>query len=411
MMGVRPGSLESGGIKKAISLAVLGLFLLTGPIRLISHVCATEKPELEKISALELTLRLGNGINLGNTMESYGRRGLGIKAHPSQYETFWGQPLTSPELISGMKEAGFDSLRIPVAWTNTMDYENEDYTIAPAYLKRVEEIVNYALDSQMFVIINAHWDGGWWGMFGSSDEETRGKAFALFEAMWTQIGLHFRDYPLELIFEAANEELGTRLNETGIARDSGYLSEDQTYQITNEINRRFVRLIRSLGGANSQRFLLIPGYDTDIEKTLDARFEMPLDSVPDKLLISVHYYTPWNYCGIESVNDWGTEQEYAIQNELLSKMKKFTELGYGVVFGEYGVLPKEDGSLKNNTLDFLSNFHDKMELYGYAPILWDPGIFFGREKLEMFHPELAEFFQERSLKTRSLLREEKIEEK
>jgi len=81
-------------------------------------------------------------------------------------------------------------------------------------------------------------------------------------------------------------------------------------------------------------------------------------------LLSVHYYTPWSYCGTEGVNSWGTEREYQTQNELLAQMTKFTEQGYGIVFGEYGVLPKSDGSLKNNTLDFLANFHANMELYG-----------------------------------------------
>lgn len=117
--------------------------------------------DLQSMTALELALQMGNGINLGNTMEAYGRPYLGTKADVSEYETFWGQPVTTLEMILAMKEAGFDSLRIPVAWTNMMDYEKGDYTINPAYLERVEEIVNYALAADMFVIINDHWDGGW----------------------------------------------------------------------------------------------------------------------------------------------------------------------------------------------------------------------------------------------------------
>ena len=357
--------------------------------------------DLQSMTALELALQMGNGINLGNTMEAYGRPYLGTKADVSEYETFWGQPVTTLEMILAMKEAGFDSLRIPVAWTNMMDYEKGDYTINPAYLERVEEIVNYALAADMFVIINDHWDGGWWGMFGSAYAQTRSGAMDFFVAMWTQIGTHFRDYPHLLIFEAANEELGSRLNETSIAQDSGWLTDDETYQVMNEINQRFVDLIRGLGGKNGDRFLLIPGYNTDIARTIDERFRMPSDSAQDKLLLSVHYYTPWSYCGTEGVNSWGTEREYQTQNELLAQMTKFTEQGYGIVFGEYGVLPKSDGSLKNNTLDFLANFHANMELYGYVPMLWDTSSFFIRRELKIVDEGLARFFRERSLAARS----------
>ena len=245
-----------------------------------------------------------------------------------------------------MKLAGFDSIRIPVAWTNTMDYENGDYTIDQAYLERVEEIVNYALAADMFVVLNDHWDGGWWGMFGSADQETRQRAMDLFTAMWTQVGLHFRDYSHQLIFEVANEELGSRLNETSIALDSGYLSEDATYRVTNQLNQAFVDLIRSQGGNNAHRFLLVAGYNTDITRTIDDRFKMPTDTAQDKLLLSVHYYTPWSYCGTDGVNRWGTEQEYQIKSAAGEDDQIHPEAMGS--FGEYGVLPKADGSLKNH---------------------------------------------------------------
>lgn len=352
--------------KSILSLVIIFLFFAANGL----GQCAGKinDLDLQSMTALELTTYMGNGINLGNTMEAYGHGYPGINESPSTYETLWGQPITTAEMILEMKNAGFDSIRIPVAWTNTMDYRNGDYTISSAYLERVEEIVNYALAADMFVIINDHWDGGWWGMFGSASDETRKQAMDLFTSMWTQVGTYFKDYPHQLIFEVANEELGTRLNETSIAQDSGYLSENETYQVTNQINQKFVDLIRGIGGKNEDRFLLVAGYNTDIERTMDNRFVMPKDVVSDKLLLSVHYYTPWNYCGTDSVNNWGTEQEYNIQNELLAKMTKFTEQGYGIVFGEYGVLPKSDGSIKKDTINFLANFHDNMEQIGRAHV-------------------------------------------
>ena len=272
---------------------LLLLFIVSIAVGGSAHGASEKRDlDLQAMTALELTFQMGLGINLGNTMEAYGRPHLGTGASPTDYETFWGQPITTADMIRAMKLAGFDSIRIPVAWTNTMDYEKGDYTINPAYLERVEEIVNYALAADMFVIINDHWDGGWWGMFGSADQETRQRAMDLFTAMWTQVGLHFRDYSHQLIFEVANEELGSRLNETSIALDSGYLSEDATYRVTNQLNQAFVDLIRSQGGNNAHRFLLVAGYNTDITRTIDDRFKMPTDTAQDKLLLSVHYYTP-----------------------------------------------------------------------------------------------------------------------
>lgn len=141
-----------------------------------------------ELTSLELVTLMGNGINLGNTMEAYGRAVYGTTASVSSYETYWGQPVTTQEIITAMKHAGFDSLRIPVAWTNAMNYESGDYTIREDYLNRVEEIINYALNEDMYVIINDHWDGSWWGMFGSANEETRKQAMELYISMWTQIG-------------------------------------------------------------------------------------------------------------------------------------------------------------------------------------------------------------------------------
>lgn len=398
-------------MKKIFILSLVCVFLLATTSGMAQGVGKIGDLNLRDMTALELTGHMGNGINLGNTMEAYGHRYPGIHEPPSTYETLWGQPITTSEMIMEMKKAGFDSIRIPVAWTNTMDYRNGDYTISPAYLERVAEIVNYALDADMFVIINDHWDGGWWGMFGSASEQTRKDAMDVFTSMWTQVGTYFKDYPHQLIFEVANEELGTRLNETSIATDSGYLSERETYQVTNRINQKFVDLIRGLGGNNSDRFLLVAGYNTDIERTMDDRFVMPKDTAQNKLLLSVHYYTPWNYCGTDSVNNWGTEQEYDIQNELLGKMTKFTDQGYGIIFGEYGVLPKSDGSLKKNIIDFLTNFHDNMELYGYVPMLWDTSSFFIRTELKIVDEDLANFFKERSLENRSALSANEVKER
>ena len=150
--------------------------------------------EKNELTAHQVIKLMGNGINLGNTMEAYGHSTYVQGGDPTNFENLWGQPTTTQEMIDGMKAAGFDSLRVPVAWTNGMNFESGDYTIDARLLNRVEEIVNYALNADMYVIINDHWDGGWWGMFGSEDQAVRDKAMEMYKSMWTQIGEHFADY-------------------------------------------------------------------------------------------------------------------------------------------------------------------------------------------------------------------------
>ena len=360
------------------------------------------------LTSLEVAELMGNGINLGNTMEAYGHLTLGTQADVSAYETYWRQPVTTQEMITAMKNAGFDSLRIPVAWTNMMNYESGDFTIGEAYLNRVEEIINYALNEDMYVIINDHWDGGWWGMFGSANEETRKKAMDMYVSMWTQIAERYKEYSDYLIFESANEELGSRLNDIDVAADSGTLSEEECYEMANKINQTFVDIVRGTGGNNAQRFLLIAGYNTDIQKTCDDRFKMPTDSAKDKLLVSIHYYTPWGYCGNSSLSQWGTKRNYGEQNTLLEMMTKFTEQGYGVVIGEYAVLPASEGSVKTNTCDYFTNFLNNCDLYGYCPMLWDCSNLFIRTELGFFDQDVADLFLSRSYASQSVKTTEEI---
>ena len=130
------------------------------------------RPEL---TAVEATRLMGNGINLGNTMEACDSTRGNYALTPKQYEISWGQPVTTQEMLTAMKAAGFDTIRIPVAWmtnASSMPFQMKDYTLDQKYLARVKTIVDYARNADMYVIINDHWDGGWWGMFGSEEPET-----------------------------------------------------------------------------------------------------------------------------------------------------------------------------------------------------------------------------------------------
>lgn len=354
--------------------------------------------DFTNITALEVSKLMGNGINLGNTMEAYGHATLGIKSKVSAYETYWGQPITTAEMLKGMKNCGFDTIRIPVAWTNMMDYENGDYTIDKAYLDRVQEIVDYAIAAEMFVVVNDHWDGGWWAMFGSSNPESAQNAFTMYTSMWTQIAERFKDYPDLLVLESANEELGNSLNNNSTWADSGSLTENQCFELTNKINQTFVDTVRAAGGNNDDRFLLIAGYNTDFDHTFDARYHMPEDSAKSKLLLSVHYYTPWNYCGAENDSRWGIAADYKLMDEQFTKLKKFTDAGYGVIIGEYGALPYWENNvpiLKQNTYEFTEHFLDNCDVYNVVPLLWSCNDFFNKKTLTMIDESLLNLYVSR----------------
>ncbi|MGN0586983.1 MAG: glycoside hydrolase family 5 protein [Oscillospiraceae bacterium] len=359
----------------------------------VNSASNSDDGSVNELTATEVIKLMGNGINLGNTMEAYGHENY-VKsgADPTSFETLWGQPVTTKEMIEDMKAMGFDTLRIPVAWTNGINFESGDYTIDERLMNRVDEIVNYALDADMYVIINDHWDGGWWGMFGSEDEAVREKGMELYKSMWTQICEHFADYSYKLIFESANEELGDRLNDKDITGSEGVLNTSECYEKTNEINSEFVKLVRSTGGKNADRFLLIAGYNTDISKTCDDRFKMPEDTATDKLLLSVHYYTPWDYCGTKAINQWGSPDDYDEQNSLMQMLTKFTEQGYGVVIGEYAVMGT---STKPDTDKFYNNLLDNCDLYNYCPVLWDCSDLYRRIGRRAGDEAIAQIFKDR----------------
>lgn len=383
--------------------------LMLAVLMLIPCVGSAEEAEAvdngvmrEGLTALEATRLMGNGINLGNTLEACDNN-VGIKTNtPLSYETHWGQPKTTQAMIDGMKAAGFDTIRIPVAWmTNATHLYEGDYTIDADYMNRVEEVVRYARKAGMYVIINDHWDGGWYGMFGSESAETRALAMEAYKGMWQQIAERFRDYSDYLIFESANEELGGRFDENSplYCSDSvvTYLTDDERYALTNEINQTFVDVVRATGGNNATRFLLIAGYSTDINQTCDDRFRMPKDTADSKLMVSVHYYDPWSYCGASSAvsaTKWGKVSDYEYMDQQLAKMTKFTEAGYGVVIGEYGALPCSDG-LKDNTLAYHTAFLDACTKYDLTNCLWDCSGLYKRVSQTFADDDILAMYQEK----------------
>ena len=397
-----------------------------------STATPTRRPATETASeAYQMVHDLGLGINLGNTMESVSRYKLGSV---NAYETCWGAPTTTKAMVDGMKNAGFKTIRIPVAWSNMVS-DDGNYTISDGYFNRVEEIMGYALDNDMYVIVNIHYDGGWWGQFGAckkdsagnivADETRRAAAWKRYESYWKQISERFKKYSGHVIFESANEELGTRLNDElnsngygfteGMSSDeliSGNLTDDEKYALVNQINQKFVDIVRASGGNNANRFLLIAGYDTDISKTCDTRYKMPTDTIESHLMVSVHYYSPYGYCDIAKpskegyIASWGSDDEISTLKSDFKKMKlQFVDKGYPVIIGEYNVCDTEnsDGTYTRKTGRevFIRNVCEYALANGMCPVLWDTGMGYSRSQCRMSNDIDKALFEELSEKAES----------
>ncbi len=371
-----------------------------------------------ELTSVELVRLMGNGTNLGNTMEATNSNSKNNSVYPiSAMETMWGQPETTQEMISFLKKSGFDTIRIPVAWINngTTYAEGNDpsnYIIREDLLDRVETIINYALNEDMYVIVNDHWDAGWWGMFGQETDPNHQKALDIFTSMWTQISERYKEYGDRLIFEAANEEFGSRFNDADpiLSPEGITLNEDEWYALANELNQLFVDTVRSTGGNNEQRFLLCAGINTNIANTCDERFKMPTDTAKDKLLISVHFYDPWSYCGDGATGSWGIKTDYQTINETLPLMDKFTQAGYGVIIGECGVLNTNNCTeLLPNALQYHQNLLANCDLYNYCPVLWDTSCFFNRNTLKCVDADFATLYRKNSNSWREGMTEEEIQ--
>jgi endoglucanase len=340
---------------------------------------------LTELTALEMTRVMGHGINLGNTMEACDVNNRIPMRETYIYETMWGQPITTQESINGMKAAGFSTLRIPVAWTNAMnfavnneqDYENWEFVIGGALFDRVEEIINYALNAGMIVVVNNHWDHGWWSMFGHPEQEVRDLAMEIYTTMWTQIAERYNHFDARVIFESANEELGDRFNDTThFSPTGGTLTEDEQYQMLNAVNQKFVDIVRGTGGNNAERFLLVKGFHTCVKRTSNERFSMPDDTVPNKLILGIHYYEPSSYClQSDGVGNWGTTADVEQMHEYFGMLAEFTKQGYGILLGEWGVL-RNFGADRHA---FMTNFLALCDRYGIATTLWDTGGIYCRE--------------------------------
>ena len=339
--------------------------------------------KMRDITSQQLIKEMKIGWNLGNSLDvceadtdGDGKVNQTPKPGKKVDETLWGNVETTQKLFDSLKKDGINAVRIPVTWRDHI-IDKKKNTIDPAWMNRVEEVVRYAYTNGMYVIINLHHDGGGdpdfgaWIRSASEGDKTKTEVFERYKALWTQIASRFQNYSDYLIFESMNE----------VGFDD--MEENKAFALLNEFNQTFVDTVRSSGGNNAKRHLLIAGYWTDIEKTCtgieNGTFKMPKDTIKDREILSVHYYTPWQFCTTNQQNTWGSKEEIKQMHDLIDQLDKTcVKKEIPVIVGEYGFGPNDPASCRYFVENFVKYTYDK----GIASFLWDNGEQYDRTKME-----------------------------
>lgn len=315
------------------------------------------------------------GWNLGNTME------------PPNGPGTWNNPLPTQQLINAVRAAGFNTIRIPCAWASNADTKNN---ISPTYMAQIKQIVDWSRAAGLTVIINNHWDNGWFE--NDSFRRYSSSKNAKLQALWTQVANTFKNYDSGVLFAVANEPNCDTQAKTMVLM--------QYYQ-------NWVYTIRNTGGNNLTRWLVVQGPNTNIDSTYNW-FNAPMDPTPGRMVVEVHYYDPYNYCFMAADESWGymayfwgqpyhtTVPNLLIRNSQwgeeahlatqFQKMQaKFTSQGIPVIVGEFWTQKRNPathpdmgtGTEYQRHLASRTFWHksitDAAKQYGLKPIFWDNG--------------------------------------
>lgn len=361
----------------------------------------TPAPEVTTGGAsVEFSQNLMPGWNLGNQLEA--------NSGGTPSETAWGNPTITEKLIKEVKAQGFKSVRIPVSYLSKIG-DGPDYTIDSAWLDRVQEVVDMCVNNGLYAIINVHGDGyysvggGW--LLCNEPEADQKVIKEKFKKVWAQIADRFKNYDEHLVYESMNEVFD--------GNSGGPTAEN--YGNINDYNQIFVDTVRSAGGNNGSRYLLVPGWNTDIDYTtgdvgyaLAGNFVIPNDST-GRVMISVHYYAPWDFCGDESkdiIFRWGDnlkgqvkprQSESLVDRQFDKLYNAYIKNGYGVIIGEYGSIDKTHKDERNTTYRayFAEYVNYAAHKRNIVTVYWDNGWngkygfgLFDRTKCTVTQPEI-----------------------
>jgi endoglucanase len=317
--------------------------------------------------------RLGFGWNMGNQLDAFNN---GVSN-----ETIWGNPKTTQTAFNKIAAAGISTVRIPVTWLGQIG-DAPDYTIDEEWLNRVYEVVGYAENAGLNAIINIHHDGAdshhWLNIKDAATDETvNTQVKEQLRAMWTQIANKFKDKGHFLIFESMNE-----IHDGGWGWGDNRSDGGKQYATLNEWNQVFVDAVRATGGNNSDRYLGVPGYCTNPDLTID-HFVMPTDDAVDRLLVSVHYYDPYEYTLEAKFPEWGhtasadKKDDYGDEahvKDVFGRLKSnFIDKGIPVYIGEMGCVHRSNDRAEAFRKYYLEYVCKAARTYGMAPVYWDNG--------------------------------------
>jgi len=319
---------------------------------------STPNSGMRDLTSLQLSRQMSPGWNLGNALEAMGG------------ETAWGNARTSQALIDAVKAAGFKTIRIPVAWKQHADANDN---ISAAWLARVAEVLGYARKAGLYAIINVHWDGGWL----QPTYAAQPLANARLAKFWTQIATHFKDADDTLLFAGTNEVM--------VEGDYG-APKAEYVAVQNGFNQVFVSAVRATGGNNAVRHLVVQGFNTNIDHTLKHAV-LPTDTAKDRLMMEVHYYDPYNFTLNEksAIWQWGagatdpkateTWANEAYADAQFEKMKQgYVDKGVPVILGEYCAMSRTDIPGAEKYRQAWDEYITRAAFSrGIVPVYWDAG--------------------------------------
>ena len=322
-------------------------------------MCGMHLQAQEFETAIQAVKNMGVGWNLGNTLEAnnqtnhdftkdnyWGQQGL-------ESETCWGQSKTKPELIKMMKDAGFGAIRVPVTWYNHMD---KDGKVNAEWMKRVHEVVDYVINQGLYCIVNVHHDTGAdkdsFKSWIKADEANYEQNKTKYENLWQQIAEEFKDYDEHLLFESYNEMLD-KLSSWCFASYASTNKYDATvatsaYNAINSYAQSFVTTVRTTGGNNATRNLVVNTYaaccgsgtwNSHLKEPL-SKFTIPTDQIENHLIVQVHNY-PDLEKGISNVKNEIDDMVAAWDTYIISK-------GVPMILGEWGTANVDEGDGKTD---------------------------------------------------------------
>ena len=340
--------------------------------------------DMEDMIAKDIVKEMRIGWNLGNTFDAW-RDDLKITDLPYRFETAWGNPETTQELIDTVIDQGFNVIRIPVTWKNHIG-EAPEYVIEEQWMQRVKEVVDYAYNRGVYVIINTHHED--WNEPYYDNEEA---AAAIMRAVWTQIGEVFQDYDEHLIFESQNEprKIGTSVEWTG--------GDAEGWEVVNRLNQVFIDTVRNSGGSNPYRMLMIPGYAANCWESM-KHIKVPEN---DKhIIVSVHAYEPYDFAlKLLGRSEWN-QDTYNIDTIMGNIKTLFLDKDIPVIIGEFAAMSRNN---EEERAAWAGYYVSKAREIGVPCLWWDNGLFegdgellglFDRITYECVYPKLLKALQQ-----------------